>query len=106
MRKLTSIVQADSFGLRLTGLMGRKDWPVGVRGIHFPHCTAVHTFFTFLRPDLLFLTKNNKILTIFPSAGPWRFFFGPSGSRDCLEIPRGTVRKLGLKKGDFIQIKR
>ena len=103
--RLSRVRRAEAFLIRLIGLMGRTMWPRGYVGLWFPRCRSVHTFFTFLRPDLLFLGKNNKILTIFPAAGSWRVFIGPSGTKSCLELPRGTVKRLGLKKGDSIHLK-
>ncbi|HJT23410.1 MAG TPA: DUF192 domain-containing protein [bacterium] len=90
---------AEGFFIRFRGLMARGRWPSTWRGIYFPRCASVHTFFTFLKPDILFLDKNLKILKIFPSAAPWRIFLGPSGSRHCLEVPGGSARRLKLKNG-------
>ena len=85
------------------GLMGRRRWPSTYGGIYFPECRSVHSFFTFLGPDILFLDKNLKILKIFPSARPWRIFLGPPGSRHCLELPAGESKRLGLRKGLHIK---
>jgi uncharacterized membrane protein (UPF0127 family) len=83
--------------------MGRNTWPEAYQGIYFPRCRSVHTFFTFLRPDLLFLDKNNKILRVYSSAKPWLMFFGPAHTFGCLEIPRGTAHQMGLKEGDVVE---
>lgn len=102
-RTLARIRAADSYFPRLAGLMGKKHWPVDCSGIFFPRCRSVHTFFTFLRPDILFLDKNLKIAKIFPSTKSWRVFGGPPGSLHCLELPAGTARRLGLKAGDPVR---
>jgi len=85
--------------------MARSRWPSSYRGIYFPNCRSVHSFFTFLRPDILFLDKSHKILKIFPSAGPWKVFLGPRGSRHCLELPGGFSRRSGLKPGGLVRLK-
>lgn len=103
-QKFTGILAAEGFFIRLRGLMARRRWPISYRGIYFPKCGSVHSFFTFLKPDILFLDKRLKITKIFPSAGPWRFFLGPFGSRHCLEIPGGSARRLGLKVGGLVRI--
>jgi hypothetical protein len=82
--------------------MGQTEWPTAHQGIYFPRCGSVHTFFTFLRPDLLFLDKTNKILRVYPSAKPWRVFVGPVHTFGCLEIPRGAAQQAGLKEGHVI----
>jgi uncharacterized membrane protein (UPF0127 family) len=82
--------------------MGKRKWPEGTRGFYFPECRSVHTFFTFLKPDILFLDKSQKILKIFPSARPWRIFWGPPTSRHCLELPSGAAHGMGLAEGDCL----
>jgi len=101
--RLYKIRTAKTFFSRLTGLMGRKTWPSGHQGIYFPRCRSVHTFFTFLEPDILFVDSDLKVLKIFVSAVPWRLFVGPRGSVHCLELPPGSTRSLELKVGDSIR---
>ena len=96
---LKGVQKAESFLSRLGGLMGKQSWPQKLGGLYFPRCASVHTFFTFLRPDVVFTDKNNRILKIIPQAGPWRFWFGPRGSENCLEIPPGLSRKSRLQVG-------
>jgi len=93
------ILIAKNYKDRLMGLMGRTAWPGYYDGIYFPKCRSVHTFFTFLRPDLLFLDKNHKILHVYLSAKPWQIFIGPIYTDGCLEIPREAARQWGLKEG-------
>ena len=83
--------------------MVRSRWPDGVEGLFFPDCRSVHTFFTFLNPDLVFLDKNGKILRIVSSASAWRLYFGPSDCRDTLELPAGGAQRLGLRPGVAVQ---
>jgi uncharacterized membrane protein (UPF0127 family) len=85
--------------------MGKREWPKGWDGICFPRCRALHTFFTFLEPDIVFLDKEHKILKIIPSAGSWRVFWGPAGCQHSLELPSGTAKKLKLKNGRRFRVK-
>ena len=103
-KTLKNIYIAKGFFSRLIGLQGRTDWPKRYQGVYFPKCSSVHTFFTLLKPDVVFLDKKGKILKIIASAKPWRVFFGPSGSRHCLELPRNRAKKLGLRPGAGIKI--
>jgi len=89
------VKHAHFFHLRLLGLMGRGKWPREYDGLWFPRCASVHTFFTFLRPDLLFLNREYRVLSLHPKALPWRFWWGPRGSFGCLELPLGEARKRG-----------
>ncbi len=97
--RLKGVFKATSFWDRMMGLMGCVRWPRERPFLFFPECGSVHTFFTFLRPDIVFTDKNNKILRVVAGAGPWRFFWGPRGTRHCLEAPRGTARAHGWKSG-------
>jgi uncharacterized protein len=94
------IGRAEGFWTRLVGLMGRRRWPSRYEGLLFPRCRSIHTFFTFLRPDLVFLDKDEKILKIVPSARPWRVFLGPRGCLHCLELPRGRAVEFRLEIND------
>ncbi len=98
----SQIKVARTYLVRLVGLMGRTQWPLDHQGLYFPSCGSVHTFFTFLRPDLLFLDKNNKILRVVPSAKPWLIFFGPTHTYGCLELPQGASQQRGLREGTTI----
>ena len=102
MNRKPAILFAEGFGVRLMGLMGKTKWPAKHQGIYFPRCGSVHTFFTFLRPDLLFLDKTNKILRVYPSAKPWLIFVGPAHTFGCLEIPQGEAQLKGLKEGNVV----
>jgi uncharacterized membrane protein (UPF0127 family) len=93
---------AKDYLTRLVGLMGKSKWSNGYQALYFPACRSVHTFFTFLRPDLLFLDKNNKILRVYHSAKPWLVFIGPAHTYGCLELPQGTAQQLGLLEGETI----
>ncbi len=83
--------------------MGKREWPKGWGGLCFPHCRSLHTLFTYLAPDIVFLDKEYKILKIIPAVGSWRVLRGPVGCLHSLELRAGTVKKLNLKKGKFIQ---
>jgi len=104
--RLEGVVSAENYCIRLLGLMGKKRWPKGVKGYYFPRCAALHTFFTFLRPDLLFLDKRHKILHVVRFSRPWMFYWGPFNTKHCLEVPGGLARKMGLKKDMHIQIEK
>jgi uncharacterized protein len=102
-RVLKDVFEAKRFHERFLGLMGRGSWPSSHRGIWFSHCRSVHTFFTFLKPDLLFMDAQHHILKIFHSADPWKVFMGPPDTAHCLELPSGSARSLQLEIGDKVQ---
>jgi uncharacterized protein len=93
------IKPALSFGLRLRGLMLKTQWPRDYDGLWFPQCASVHTFFTFLKPDLIFLDKSYRVAAVHTEASAWRLCFGPKGTFGCLEIRGGEVLKRGWSVG-------
>ncbi len=93
---------ADGFRLRLRGLMFRKCWPEGWEGLYFPDCSVVHTGWMRLRPDLVFLDDRGRVTGVIHSAGRWRIFRGPPGSRHTLELPEGALSAAGIRPGETL----
>ena len=102
-KNIRKVRRVTGFFERLVGLMGRNRWPAAWNAYHFPDCGSVHTFFTFLSLDIVFLDKGGKILKIFPSTKSWRAYWGPRPTSHCLELPAGAVQKLKWKVGDRIR---
>jgi uncharacterized membrane protein (UPF0127 family) len=96
---LLRIRTARRFHERFLGLMGKRSWPGDYDALWFPYCVSVHTCFTFLKPDLLFLDRNYRILSRAIQAKPFRLWFGPPGTRGCLELPTGTSQRQAWKAG-------
>jgi len=95
--------RATGFLDRLAGLQGRSRWPHGTDGILFPDCSCVHTFFTFLRPDILFLDASGKILGVHGETPAWKVLSGPRRTSDTLELPSGVSRRLAIRTGQTIR---
>jgi len=96
-------IEARSFGLRLRGLMFRNAWPGEWNAVYFPRCRSVHTFFTNLRFDLVFLDRGARVTGYVGQTGPFRLYFGPPGTVDALEMPEGAIRRMDLKVGDRLE---
>ena len=94
---------AEGYGLRLRGLMFRKRWPDGWEGLYLPDCSVVHTGWMSLRPDLVFLDDVGRVTGTLRSAGRWRIFRGPPGTRHTLELPEGTIARSDLRPGDLME---
>lgn len=83
--------------------MFRKAWPKKWNGLYFPECSAIHTFFTWVEFELVFLDVHHRVTRLEAGPRPWRFYKGPSGTIDTLELPMGTQQLLDLKVGDPMQ---
>ncbi len=94
---------ASSYGIRFWGLMMKTQWPRSYDALWFPQCASVHSFFTFLKPDLIFLDKDYRVLAIHSQVPAWRFWFGPPGTFGCLEAPAGEAEKRGWKKRTLLE---
>jgi uncharacterized protein len=91
------VLRAEAFIPRLRGLMFRSSWKKDCDGIFFPNCACVHTCFTFLKPDVVFIDGDGLVLQIVTEARPWGLFLGPRGTRHVLEVSGDTARQNGLR---------
>lgn len=96
--------RADAFLERLLGLQFRRRFPASFDGLWFPRCRAVHTFFTFARPDLVFLDRRGRVTGVVPRVPAWRVSVGVPGTVDTLEIPGGVARRARLHPGSRLTI--
>jgi uncharacterized membrane protein (UPF0127 family) len=85
------------------GLMGRRPLPDG-QGLLLKPCTSVHTFFMRFRIDVIFLSKESRVVKIIPAMKPWRAALGGRGAYSALELNGGTAEAAGLEVGDTLTI--
>ncbi len=91
---LTKVKKADTFWLRLKGLLGRNNLG-DEEGLLITNCSSVHCFFMKFTIDVIYLDKEYKVLakeTIKPF-GVGRIF---KGVKHVLEVNKG--------KGELVQI--
>jgi uncharacterized membrane protein (UPF0127 family) len=97
----SDISLADNFWTRLSGYMFRKI--PHVPGILFEPTSAMQTTFMNFDLDLVFLTKDNRVVKVLRNVRPWRhtrFYFK---ARKALEMPTGVLPS-ELKEGDVLEI--
>jgi uncharacterized membrane protein (UPF0127 family) len=82
------IQQADSFGLRLRGLMFRSGLAAG-EGLLIQPCRSVHTHFMRFPIDLLYLDRDWRVVHLVGAISPWRFGPTITGAHAVLELPAG-----------------
>ena len=97
------IEEARTVARRLMGLMGRRHWPSRYNGLFFPSCRSVHTWFTFVRLDLIFFDDEGKIIRVFEKTKSWSVFWALN-AKHCLEIPAGLVMRRKINVGDRIRL--
>ncbi|MFQ5684287.1 MAG: DUF192 domain-containing protein [Candidatus Binatia bacterium] len=99
----TKVKRADSFRTRLLGLLKRRRlgpeealWLVPSKGIH--------TFGMKFPIDVIFLNKDNKVLDVIPSMGPYRATRFHFASYSVLELPEGTIHKSHTAISDELDV--
>ena len=99
----TKIRRADNFFTRLIGLLWRKRlgpdealWLIPNRG--------VHTIGMKFPIDVIFLDKNNKVVSVLPGLPPYRVSPIYREAYSALELPSGTIRKSATEVGDQLEI--
>ena len=81
---------ADSFWLRLKGLLGKKALERG-SGLLLRPCRQVHTWFMAFPLDIIFLDKEGQIVELIRGLGPGQVSPLVVRSQQVLEMPVGTI---------------
>ncbi len=97
----SAVGKADRFHLRLRGLLGRPE-PDRHGGILIIPCRSVHTVGMSYSIDVIFLSRERRVLRIISELPPRRFA-GVRGSRFVLELQRGAATTAGLSVGDYLE---
>lgn len=98
----STCIHAKTAYRRLVGLLNSPELKEG-SGLLLDPCNQVHTFFMNYPIDIAFLDKNDQVLAI-QTLRPWRISKLKFTARKVLELPSGTVQKLGIRPGDFLEV--
>ena len=91
---------ADHPLARLRGLLGREGLDAG-EGLLLRPASSVHTFFMRFPIDVVFLSKNGKVMKVAANVGAWRM-------RSCrrafavVELAAGEAERRGITVGDQV----
>lgn len=103
---------ADSLVTRLVGLIGKSRMEDG-SGLFLPKCKSIHMWFMRVSIDVVFLkeeatgggTSTWLISSLHEDVRPWRLFPVNDFNADAVvELPKDTIRKFGLTRGDTLCI--
>jgi uncharacterized membrane protein (UPF0127 family) len=99
----TQVRKADNFLTRLVGLLKRTHlgpeealWLMPSRGIH--------TIGMKFPIDVMFLTKDNKVIGLRSELAPYRISAVYWRGYSVVELPSGTIRKSHTEIGDQLEI--
>lgn len=90
----------DTFLGRLIGLLGTKSLKAG-QGIVLKPCNSIHTCFMLFPIDVVFISKDFKVLKIVKKIKPWHFSPIVLKSIYTLEVAAGEIKD--LKEGDQVK---
>ncbi|HEX9996802.1 MAG TPA: DUF192 domain-containing protein [Abditibacterium sp.] len=100
-------VLANNFWTRGKGLLGRSDLPTGEAILLVPGA-SIHMFGMKFSIDALFLTSDDIVTDIVENLAPGKMHVAKAGAGKpfaTLELPAGTVARLGVQIGDQIERK-
>jgi len=97
------VERADTFKLRLFGLMFRK----GLEQDHvmvLEPCQSIHMFFMRFAIDLLILNQKGEIIALIKEIKPGRVTALYKEARTFIECEVGTIDRFDFKLGQLIEI--
>lgn len=93
---------ADSPMSRAKGLLGRRGIEDG-EGLLIRPCSSIHTFFMNFPIDVLFLTRDGRVLKAAMGLRPWRLSGCWFGCYMVLELKEGVIEKTEVLKNKSIK---
>jgi uncharacterized membrane protein (UPF0127 family) len=93
---------AETSSTRRRGLLGRSSLPDG-EGLWIVPCESVHTVGMQFPIDVLYLSRDRRILKIRPAMAAWRIS-ACLRAHSVLELPSGTAAATGTRRGDRLEI--
>lgn len=98
----STIEPALSRESRNRGLLGRAGLGAGHALLIAP-CFSIHTWFMRFNIDLIFLTREGRVVKTRSDVPPWRLAFG-WGAYAVVELPAGTIEAAGVKRNDRLEL--
>ena len=92
---------ASRFLPRLRGLLARpplRTEPV-VEALLITRCPSVHTLFMRYAIDVAYLDTGGAVVRCVDRLVPWRASFGGRRAAYALELPAGSLARLGIRPG-------
>ena len=95
---------ADSFFLRLKGLLGRRELPPG-EGLVIVPCNSIHTVGMAFPIDAAFVDAGGVIRYLEEGMPPSRVGKRVKGARYVIEGPAGLFSRTGTEAGDRVEFR-
>lgn len=86
---------------RMKGLLGKNSLPRG-EGLLITSCRSVHTFGMKFPIDIIFLSRENRVVAVRKNTPPNRLTRIHLSASSVLELPAGTLDSSPISPGDTI----
>lgn len=87
---------------RRRGLLGRDAFEKGAALIIAP-CSSIHTFFMRFAIDVVFVSRDGRVLKTYSTLVPWRMALS-LGAFAVIEFPAGALSPFALRRGDVLRV--
>ena len=87
---------------RMRGLLGRRGLAQG-EGILLQPAGSIHTFFMRFAIDVVFVSRDGRVLKTFSTLVPWRMAFS-FGAFAVIELPAGALSQSEPRRGDVMHV--
>jgi uncharacterized membrane protein (UPF0127 family) len=99
----TRIVLANTFSSRLFGLLGKRRLDAGC-GVLIRPSSGVHTFGMLFAIDVVALTKDLRVLKVWPRLAPFRVTSVSLKTHCVLELAAGQIEQCRIEPGDLLEV--
>lgn len=100
---LAPIRVADSYFLRLRGLIGRNVEQLG--GLWIRPCNQIHMFFMSSPIDAVYLDRSKAVVKVDANVPVGIVCPVVKGAKSVLELPAGSAAKMGILPGTALEIR-
>lgn len=94
---------AYSLAARVLALSRERSLPTRA-GLLLSPARGIHTLGMRFAVDVVFLSRQMRVLGLAPRVQPWRILLAPRGTGRVLELAAGQIAATGLKAGVFIVV--
>jgi uncharacterized protein len=94
---------AYSLAARLLALSRERSLPSRA-GLLLSPAHGIHTLGMRFAVDVVFLSRQMRVIGLAPRLRPWRVLLAPRGTGRVLELAAGQIAATGLKPGAFIVV--
>jgi uncharacterized protein len=94
---------ANNMWTRFKGLMGERRLAAG-DGMMITPCSSVHCMFMRIPIDVVYVSRDDKVVAIDHTLKPWRIGSMHRGVRYVVELPAGTAARTKTAVGDQLKV--